>query len=323
MGKLMLLPSPDGGQEVSDIERFIQSFCRHLKAEGKAEITQFNYPRTVARFRDFLRDAGMPTNVHDIGREHVEAYIESLIGEAKGAATTQTPRNYYYHLKAFFNFLVDVYEEIEDDPMRNMTPPKVVERVINKAAEVDVAAVLKTCAVPRDKRLPAGVAFLNLRDEALIRMMIDAGPRRSEVTRLRRDVDLDRRVAVVMGKGASERTIVFGAKTARSLDRYLIKRERHRYASLDHLWIGAKGALTADGVYQMLVRRAALVGIHMTPHQLRHAWAHALKVSGMRDEELMVLGGWRSDAMMRHYGRSASAERAAATHAQMSPGDSY
>lgn len=311
---------------IGSIDSYNKSFKRQLRLDGKSKSTQVNYPKTVERFAEFLRSKGMPTNVHSIKREHVEAYIDALLGDSIGPAPVQTPRNYYYyHLKAFFNFLVNDYEEIQevDHPMRKTKPPAVVERVVNKADDIDIRRILDTCSVPRGTKLPSGRVFLNLRDEAIIRVLIDAGPRRSEVAQLSREVDLDRHVTVVLGKGSVERGIIFGAKTARSLDKYLIARSRHRHARLEALWLANRGQLTADGIYQMLTRRAARVGIHMTPHQLRHAWGHSLKMSGMRDEELMVLGGWRSHAMMRHYGKSAAAERAAAAHERMSPGDRF
>ena len=321
-------------EDFVSIEGFKASFRRHLAAEGNVESTRNGYMRTLGRFEEFLVRNGMPTNVHHITRDHVETYMESLMmgtgrdgrpRSVKGVASTQTPRNYYYHLMAFFNFLVYVYEEIPENqhPMRNTKPPQVAERIVRKTDDIDVAAILKTCAVPRGANLTPGAIFRNLRDEGLIRMMIDAGPRLTEVTDLGKNVDLDRRCALVMGKGAYERNIVFGAKTARSLDRYLIARSRHKQASCQYLWITDRGRLTSWGIYQMVRRRARLTGVHVTPHQFRHAWAHALKVAGMRDEELMVLGGWKRPDMMRHYGKSAAAERAAATHARMSPGDMF
>lgn len=312
-------------EAIADIDRMNESFRLHLNASGMSKTVTHNYPKTVERFSRFLKDAGMPRDVHNIKREHIEAYISSLLDAFPGrVATTQTPRTYYYHLRAFFIFLVDVYEELAINPMANMKPPQIAERIVGIVEEVNLAALLKSCAVPRGGGdLTQLQKFVALRDGALIRLMVDSGPRLAEVGSLSKDVDLKRRSARVMGKGRRERDIAFGAKTALALDKYLIARGRHPHADCEELWLGLRGPLTTTGIYQALTKRARKLGFHITPHMLRHSWAHLCKVGGMGDEDLMSLGGWNDPTMPRHYGRSAAAERAAQVHARISPGDRF
>jgi len=86
--------------------------------------------------------------------------------------------------------------------------------------DADLGALLKACS---------GKAFADRRDEALFRFLLDWGVRVSEVCGLRvEDVDLDREMALVTGKGSKIRPVYFGARTARALDRYLRERRRHR-----------------------------------------------------------------------------------------------
>jgi site-specific recombinase XerC len=141
-------------------------------------------------------------------------------------------------------------------------------------------------------------------------------------------VDLYSRQLLVVGKGSRRsgprhRAVPFGIKTARALDRYLRARRRHRYAGEPALWLGkTTGAISADGVAAMLTRRgqaAGLPGLH--PHQLRHTWAHYFRQAGGAEGDLVVLGGWRSRAMVDRYGRSAAAERAAEAGRRYSLGD--
>jgi site-specific recombinase XerC len=71
----------------------------------------------------------------------------------------------------------------------------------------EIAVPLATCAVPRGR---AGVfhraVFLGRRDEVVLRLLLDAGARVSELCGLGlTDVDLDREPAYVTGKGSRPR----------------------------------------------------------------------------------------------------------------------
>jgi integrase/recombinase XerC len=53
----------------------------------------------------------------------------------------------------------------------------------------------------------------------------------------------------------------------------------------------------------MLKRRGADAGIaDLHPHAFRHTWAHAFRAAGGNEGDLMLLGGWRSRAMLDRYG---------------------
>ena len=108
---------------------------------------------------------------------------------------------------------------------------------------------------------------------------------------------------------------------AKALDRYLRERRRHLYADTPRLWLGSRGrpALAADGVDAMLKRRGADAGIaDLHPHAFRHIWAHAFRAAGGNEGDLMLLGGWRSRAMLDRYGKAAAADRAADAYRRLS-----
>ena len=108
----------------------------------------------------------------------------------------------------------------------------------------EIAALLKTCAVPRGR---SGVfdrtVFLGRRDEVVLRLLLDTGVRVSELCGLElTDVDLDRELAYVTGKGSRPRVVPFSAKTAQAVDRYLRVRALHPYARLPRLLLSQRGA---------------------------------------------------------------------------------
>ena len=200
--------------------------------------------------------------------------------------------------------------------MVNMKPPLVPEQPVPVIRPDDLAKLLKACG---------GTAFEDRRDLAIVTFFIDTGARRAEVTHLEvGDVDLRLRQATVTGKGRRTRTVAFGHKCARALDRYLRSREGHREAHRPQLWLGLAGPLTDNGVAGIVRKRAREAGIdeRVNLHRFRHTHAHMAMSDGVEGENLMQLLGWRSRSMLGRYGSSAAAERALEdAHRRLSPGD--
>ena len=115
-------------------------------------------------------------------------------------------------------------------------------------------------------------------------MLYDCGLRVGELVGIgTSDLDLDQDFVWVTGKGRRPRAAPFGHATGISLIRYLRERSKHPNSRIAGFWIGSRNmALTESGVIQMLRRRCAEAGIpRVHPHQLRHTWAHVMKVNGL------------------------------------------
>jgi site-specific recombinase XerD len=124
---------------------------------------------------DSLVENGMPTSVVAISREHVEAFIEELL--AKWRPSTANTR--YRALQAFWKWAV-ADGEVTKSPMRNMRPPKIPK---------DPPAVLSEDALRALLKAREGKTFDDLRDVALLRVLIDTGARASEVMGLNLNPD--------------------------------------------------------------------------------------------------------------------------------------
>lgn len=200
------------------------------------------------------------------------------------------------------------------NPMATLAVPQVPDKPVPLLSDDDLTALLRACA---------GTRWYDRRDEAVIRFLLDTGVRVSELTGLTLDdLDLDNGMAMVLGKGRRLRPVYFAARTGRAPDRWLRERRRHRWAHLSTLFLCERGALTPDGVRELVRVRgvaAGLSGVH--PHRFRHSFAHDYLLNGGQEQDLKRLAGWSSDQMLARYGSAAADLRAREAAQRMRRGD--
>ncbi|MER7589688.1 tyrosine-type recombinase/integrase [Micromonospora sp. NPDC127501] len=119
-------------------------------------------------------------------------------------------------------------------------------------------------------------------------------------------------------------TVRLGPKTARAMSRYLRTRSQHKGSLLAELWLADQGtrALAANGIKLMPKRRGRRAGVaNVHAHRWRHNFRPRVERAGGDTGDLMLLLGWTSDEMPRHYGASAAAERAQESQSRLGIGE--
>jgi site-specific recombinase XerD len=283
------------------------SFERGIRADSNitSARTLEIYREAGRQFHDFLSERHLTLDPTRIDKSHVEDWFIYLREEKNAKPATIRAR--FSALRKFFNWCM-AEEEIQHSPMARLKPPRVDEPAPEVLTEDEMKAMLAACD---------GKDFEARRDMAIVRLMLDTGLRRFEVAAMtvaEIKMQLDTHLISVVGKGSYPKTVYFGDRTARDIDRYLRVRVLHPRAALPALWLAQKGALTGDGIHDLITRRAEQAGIrHIHPHLLRHTWADHKKSSGASDEDVMTLGGWKDAKVMRRYAKSRAVARAVDT----------
>lgn len=292
------------------LEDLCASFQRHLRAEGKAPRTGVLYGLSVRLFSEWLIAHGRPATLDELTRAAIREWLADL-SETRQASTVRTR---FKGLHRFTSWLV-AEGDLNEHPMRGLTAPEAADKPVPVLTDEELAALVKTCA---------GRDFTDRRDEALIRLLLDTGVRVSEACGLTvTDVDLDREMTLVTGKGGKIRPVYFGTRTVRALDRYLRERRRHRWAHLPALFLTQRGALSTDGARERIKIRAQQAGLvdRHHPHRFRHTFAHDFLINGGQERDLKRLAGWSSDVMLERYGASAADMRAREAARRLRRGD--
>ncbi|MFF5218360.1 tyrosine-type recombinase/integrase [Micromonospora sp. NPDC000442] len=202
---------------------FLRDWDRSLRAGNYPETTRYNYLLAAAQLGRYLGDHSPDPDAADaaedpcaVTRAHVEAFQGWMI-ETRSASTAV---NKHKGLQQFFKWLLLDEEAIDRSPMQRVRQPKTPRKLIPVMRDEDTSKLLDACK---------GKGFANLRDEALIRVYCNTGARLSEVGNLlAADVDLNTESVRFHGKGAKDRRVRFGPKTARALSRYLRARDKHK-----------------------------------------------------------------------------------------------
>ncbi len=165
---------------------------------------------------------------------------------------------------------------------------------------------------------------LALRDQAMLELLYGCGIRVAELTGLdTQDVDRQRRVIRVLGKGEKERTVPFGVPADRALDAWLGSgRDRLRgNESANAVFLGRRGRRIDQRAVRTVVhaRSAAVAGApEMAPHGLRHSAATHLLEGGADLRTVQEMLGHASLATTQLY-THVSAERLSAVYRQAHP----
>lgn len=283
-----------------DLAALLPSWKLALQADRKSRQTVDAYTTGVRLFLEWCEEQG---HAPVLDRQTVRAWVKELLD---GGAAPATARTRQMALKRYSAWLLEE-GETDADLIRDLKPPKLDTKLVEGLTDEQCAALIKACQ---------GKEFIDRRDEAVARLLIETGMRAGEVLGLTvEDVDVQRGLAVVRrGKGGKGRVVPFSPQVARSIDRYLRLRRSHRLAHTGALWLGGGGQQFAyHGLNVAMKARAAAAGMpQFNLHKLRNTAATRWLAAGGSENGLMAVAGWSSREMLDRYTKASASDRAAA-----------
>ncbi len=172
-------------------------------------------------------------------------------------------------LRQFYRFLL-VKKHVSENPFAAQRTPKLSKSLPKPLSEADIDALLQA---------PDVSEITGLRDKTMLEVMYAAGLRVSELVALKLgQVNLNRGLLRIHGKGNKERLVPLGEVAVEALENYLSVRAGNQQARQagDWVFLSQKGGpLTRQAFWYRIKKYASQCGLSPlpSPHQLRHSFA--------------------------------------------------
>lgn len=185
-------------------------------------------------------------------------------------------------IKHFYLFLLKK-KVIKNSPADEITTPKQEKYLPTSMSEDEVESLLGS---------PKSSIKIERRDKAMIEILYATGMRITELVNLKlTDIDFNRSVLKVFGKGSKERLVPYGEKAAEALRIYL--EDRKKLDSKD-VFLSNRGTRITRGAFwqriKIYIKRENLKS-SISPHTLRHAFATHLLNRGADLRSVQILLG--------------------------------
>ncbi|NOZ79256.1 MAG: tyrosine recombinase XerC [Acidobacteria bacterium] len=272
-----------------------ESFAEHLEWERNlAPRTLAAYRREISSFAEFAAAELERSRAADVTAADIRAWIAHLHSRHLAPRSIQRA---LAALRTYFRFLAEE-RLIATNPAALVPHPRVERLLPPTVTTGDVAELLDTFP-----DTPAG-----RRDRAILELLYGAGLRVGELVGIGLDdLQLNRRLVRVRGKGRKERIVPFGRKAAEAIRAYLPERARWRLKTSDRtepLFVNQRGDRLTDRSVRRILNAAVnrTAGLHhLHPHSLRHAFATHLLEAGMDLRAIQELLGHASLATTQIY----------------------
>lgn len=249
---------------------YLGSFVTYLQVERNASPhTVRNYAEDIGRFLKFLDEhqVEFPGGLDYLALRHYLAELQLNNYERRTIARKLSA------VRSFLRFL-SREKLLPGNSWATVSTPRMGKKL---PKFLYVEEMLRLLAAP-DTRTSEG-----LRDAAILEVLYASGVRVGELAGMNVDaLDLERRQAMVLGKGGKERIVPLGRFACATVLRYLETARPELLAKNSEaerekaLWLNKYGKRLSDrGIRRMVAKyvRQAGLPLGISPHSLRHSFA--------------------------------------------------
>jgi integrase len=239
-----------------------------LQSRRAIEVTPGSLTYYKVKLRRFMTDVDV-----DAARERdIECFLVQFSNPGNRHA-------YYRAIKTFYNWRERVFGF--PSPMKKMSAPRLAKLILPSLDREQVLILIEHAQ--------------NIRDKAIISLFTESGLRLSELENISpEEIDWNRHVVRVIGKGRKEGFAPFGERTGKYLKEWL-----SQCKPAGNIW-----GINRWGIVSMLRRLEKETGIKCNSHTFRRSFACLLRKAGVDVLTIKDLGRWESLEMVQRYTRS-------------------
>jgi integrase/recombinase XerD len=290
-------------------------YRRDCRARGHSPKTLEAYERAVGALKRACALHIVPEDFHAITRAHMNRFREELIDgrlNVQGPPAPSTAHQVLRSLKTFFRWAVQ-WEFIEVDPTAGLRNVKIPDRLLPTIDNDDILRLLEQLDLEND--------HLAARNRAILLVLLDGGPRASELVGLQlEDLDLEEGAIMVrQGKGGVDRLIPLSSECLLAISAYVRK---YRARVEGPLFLSEEGnPMQATALNQMLRRLTARAGVAGTasPHMWRRTFITRLAETEAPIQHIQTLAGHKQVTTTMRYCAGRDVAQAFRTHRKHSP----
>jgi integrase/recombinase XerC len=282
-----------------ELDAMLANYVRHLRGQRNlAEHTVRAYRTDLLNLFTHLARLG----IDSLDRVDLRALRSWLAKQHTLGQSRATLQRRAAAARVFFAWAQET-DQIAADPAANLRSPK-VSRTLPPTLEAAAAAQMLDAAAATVSEAGGPIA---VRDAAVLEVLYATGIRVSELCGLDlADLDRERQVIRVFGKGSKERTVPIGTPAVKAVDAWLVKARPQLLTgeSGQAMFLGERG----KRIDPRVVRRVVHHSFQMTegapdlgPHGLRHAMATHLLEGGADLRSVQEMLGHASLATTQIY----------------------
>lgn len=247
------------------------TFINYLKFEKRySPHTITSYKNDITQFGKYIYNVYGSLDWREVKHIHVRSWLVELI---QGGISNRSISRKISSLQTFYKFLMRK-KVVDKNPLKKIIAPKAGKRLPKYIEHEPLERLFAGNYFSKD--------FSGLRDQLVLKILYATGIRRSELIQLRLDqVNLEKNMLKVFGKGGKERLVPFGYELETEIRHYLDLRSNRAHCPF--LIITDKGGqVYPKWVYNTVKKYLSLITTSdkKSPHVLRHSFATQLTNQG-------------------------------------------
>ena len=258
------------------MNKFIQIFKNEISSGNKySELTISSYINDIELFFEYLYK-------NSILMDQVDAIVirNYVCDELENKKSKRTVKRHMTALRKFYNCMKKVgYVQI--NPFIAARTPKADIKLPHFVDDDQMMTLIEANKLRKDP--------LAIRDQAILELLYFSGIRAAELVNLKiQDVDLNRNIMKIFGKGRKQRNVPFTSNCQKTLKKYLKDCRPILFAKCKKnpspsFFLNSYGnRLTNRGLEYILnqIQEKTGIDLGLTPHVIRHSYATNLLTRG-------------------------------------------